>query len=88
MTMQFLNGHLNVTGKSLGGVATALLAAVVAFGYLTPEKAAVVMGLVGAVLAVLVPDRDQGATNPVPTDPQSDEKDGTLHTLGGDYKQP
>lgn len=57
--MTFLNGHINVTTKSLVTAATAITAVLVAFNVLKPEQATQVTAVVVALAAFVVPDRGQ-----------------------------
>ena len=59
--MKLAKGHLRVTPKSLGTAATASLAVALAWGYLTPQKAEAVSGLVAVLAAMVVPKRGEGA---------------------------
>ena len=58
--MKLLDGHLDATPKSLGAIASAIVAIALAWGFLTPDRAASVSALVSAVCALVVPDRNAG----------------------------
>ena len=59
--MKLLNGHLNLTAKSVGAAIGGVATIATAFRWLTPAQAAAVATGVVPILAALVPDREQGA---------------------------
>lgn len=57
--MKLLDGHLEATPKSLGAVALAVVGVALAWGLLTPDKAASVSALISALCALVVPRRGE-----------------------------
>lgn len=55
--MRLLAGNLHLTPKSLAAACASVMAVAIAWGYLSPERAQAVSGVVAALAAIVVPSR-------------------------------